>query len=137
MGNPWTVHRLQEICKKVDPDVIFLSETKNPHRVVQEKLRKLGYTNLKTISPHGVAGGGLAILWKEWLNLEIISSCKSYLDTRITYEGIVSYATFIYGDTDKMKIKQTWDYRVSLALLRDAPWFATGDLNDIIGNNEK
>lgn len=105
--------------------------------MVQDKLEKLGYSNLKTIAPHGVAGGGLAILWKDWLQLEVISSCKNYFDTRITYEGIVSYATFIYGDTDKRKRKQTWDYLVSLALLRDAPWFATGDFNDIIGNNEK
>ncbi|CAN7098798.1 unnamed protein product, partial [Brassica rapa subsp. narinosa] len=43
-----------------------------------------------------VAGGGLAILWKEWLNLEIISSCNNYFDTRITYEGNISYLTFIY-----------------------------------------
>lgn len=121
VGNPWTVHRLQKICKRVDPDIIFLSETKNLHCVVQEKLEKLGFSNLKTISPHGVARGGLAILWKDWLHLDVISSCKNYFDTRIIYEGVVSYATFIYGDTDKRKRKQTWDYLVSLALLRDAP----------------
>lgn len=65
--------------------------------------------DLKTIPPHGVAGGGLAIIWKEWLNLEIMSSCSSYFDTRIS----------------------------SLALIRDAAWLITGDFNDISGNHEK
>ena len=137
LGNPWTVQRLREICKKYDPDVIFLSETKNPHHVVNKKLEKLGFTNLKTIPPHGVAGGGLAIIWKEWLNLEIMSSCSSYFDTRISYEGNVSYLTFIYGSTDKRRRKQTWNYLTSLALIRDAAWLITGDFNDISGNHEK
>lgn len=137
MGSPWTVQRLQEICKKFDPDVIFFSETKNPHHVVVKKTEDLGFTNLHTISTHGHAGGGLAILWKDWLQLEIVSSCNNYFDTRLTYEGNVSYATFVYGNTNKRKRKQTWDYLTSLALIRDAPWLVTGDFNDITGNYEK
>lgn len=137
VGNPWTVQRLQEICKKYDPDIIFLSETKNPHHVVQKKLSSLGYSNLKTVQPHGVAGGGLAILWKEWLQLEVISSCNNYFDTRIFYEGNYSYATFVYGNTDKRRRKQTWDYLSSLALIRDSAWLVTGDFNDITNNSEK
>ncbi|CAF1809003.1 unnamed protein product, partial [Brassica napus] len=40
---------------------------------------------------------GLALIWKDWLSLEVISSCNSYFDTRVTYEGNVSYATFVYA----------------------------------------
>ena len=62
LGNPWTIQRLREICKEYDPDVIFLSETKNPHHVVEKKLETLGFSNLKTIAPHGLVGGGLALI---------------------------------------------------------------------------
>ncbi|CAF2087423.1 unnamed protein product, partial [Brassica napus] len=50
--------------------------------------------NNSKIAPYGVARGELAILWKEWLQLDIISSCNNYFDTRISYEGNFSYATF-------------------------------------------
>lgn len=105
--------------------------------MVAKKTEELGFTNLRTVQPQGVAGGGLAILWKDWVGLEIISSCKNYFDTRISYEGNFSYLTFVYGDTDKRKRKQTWDFLTSLALIRDAPWLVTGDFNDITGNSEK
>ncbi|CAN7029521.1 unnamed protein product, partial [Brassica rapa subsp. trilocularis] len=39
---------------------------------------------------------GPTILWKEWLQLDVISSCNNYFDTRISYEGKVSYVTFVY-----------------------------------------
>ena len=137
IGNPWTVRRLTEVCKKVDPDVLFLSETKNSHKVVAKKLNKLGFANLRTVGPQGYASGGLAILWKEGVDLTIVSSCKNYFDTKIYYEGKLSYCTFVYGNTDKRQRKQTWDYLTSLALIRDAAWFVTGDFNDITSNAEK
>lgn len=137
MGNPWTVRRLREICKKVDPDILFLSETKNLHKVVVKKLNCLRLGNIRTVPPHGQSGGGLALLWKNGIDLEVISSCKSYIDTKLVYEGKVSYATFVYGDPDKKRRKQTWDVITALALIRDAPWFVSGDFKDLTGNDEK
>ena len=137
IGNPWTVRCFTEICKKVDPDVLFLSETKHSHKVIAKKLDKLGFTNLRTVAPQGIASGGLAILWKEGLDLTIISSCKNYFDTKICYEGKLSYCTFVYGNNDKKQRKRSWDFLTSLALIRDAAWFVTGDFNDITCNAEK
>ena len=137
MGNPWTVRRLKEICKEVDPDIVFLSETKNLHKVVARKTERLGFSYLKTITPHGRGGGDLALLWKEGINLEIISSCKNYFDTKLIYEGNQSYATFVYGDPNKKKRKIIWEYLTALTLIRDSPWILTGDFNDITGNSEK
>lgn len=105
--------------------------------MVAKKLEKLRLGNIKTVPPHGRAGGGLALLWKDGIDLEIVSSCKNYFDVRLIYEGKLSYMSFIYGDPDKKKRKQTWDYLSALALIRDAPWFATGDFNDLTGNDEK
>lgn len=65
LGNPLTVGRLQELRKRVDPDVIFLLEMKNPDVVVLQKVESLGYHNHAFVSPHGTASGGLALLWKQ------------------------------------------------------------------------
>lgn len=97
-GKLWTVQKLQEICKNVDPDVMFLSETKKTSTLWwQKNSKKLGFINLKIVPPHGVAGGGLVILLKDWLHLDIISSYNNYFDTKLSYEGNVSYVTFVYG----------------------------------------
>ena len=53
------------------------------------------------------------------------------------YEGNLSYATFVYGDPDKKKRKQSWDYLTALALIRDSPWFVSGDFNDMTCNCKK
>lgn len=77
------------------------------------------------------------MLWRDGIELEIVSSCKTYFDTMIKYEGNLSYATFVYEDPDKKKRRQTLDYLTALALIRDAPWFVSGDFNDLTGNDEK
>lgn len=46
-------------------------------------------------------------MWNQDLEVEVISSCINYFDTRVTYKGKAFYATFIYGDPDKAKRKQT------------------------------
>ena len=105
--------------------------------MVVKILECLRLGNIRTVPPHGTAGGGLALLWKEGIDLEVVSSCTNYFDTKLIYEGKLSFATFIYGDTDKKKRKQTWDFLSALALVRDAPWFLSGDFNDLTGNIEK
>ena len=40
----------------------FSLRQKNPHNVVVKKLECLRFGNIKTVPPHGRAGGGLALL---------------------------------------------------------------------------
>ncbi|XP_056845199.1 uncharacterized protein LOC130496777 [Raphanus sativus] len=47
------------------------------------------------------------------------------------------FSSFVYGNNDKKLRQQQWDHLLSLSLPRDAPWFLTGDLNDILCNDEK
>lgn len=102
-----------------------------------KKLECLRFGNIKTVPPHGRAGGGLALLWNDGIDLSIVSSCINYFDAKLVFEGKLSYSTFVYGDPDKKKRKQVWDYLTALALIRDAPWFVSGDFDDLTGNSEK
>lgn len=135
MRNPHTVQRLREIHKKVSPDIIFLSESKNSNEFVLSKVNSLGYVNHLLIPPQGL-GGGLVLLWKQEIQLEVLSSCQNYIDTSMTYEKKRFYATFIYGDIDKVKRRSMWKYLVKVAHLRESPWFLFRDFNDIINNEE-
>lgn len=105
--------------------------------MVLNKVDSLGYHSHAFVSPHGTAGGGLALIWKQEIQVVVISSCINYFDTRITYEGNTFYASFVYGDPDRATRQRMWEHLISLNQIREAPWFLTGDFNDIIDNSEK
>lgn len=69
--------------------------------------------------------------------MNVISSCANLIDTCVEFEGKFFYASFIYGDTDKPTRRIFWDHLLSLNATREAPWFITGDFNDLTCNAEK
>jgi len=71
------------------------------------------------------------------VELEILSSCLHYIDTKITTKGKSFYATFMYGEPDRTKRLQIWTQIKDHAASRSDLWILTGDFNDIINNTEK
>lgn len=112
-------------------------ETKNPDESVLQSLSWMNYNSHHLIPPHSPGGGGLALLWKQELDVSILSSCQNFIDTKIKAAGKVFYATFLYGEPDRSKRKALWDQLTILGKSREEPWFLTGDFNDIIDSSEK
>ena len=135
--NSQTVQKFREIRKRFSPDIIFLSETKNPNEFVLRKCSSLDYPHSSLIPPTGHGACGLALFWKQGIDLVVLSFCKNYIDTEIMYENKRFFATFIYADTDYLVRRQLWNELTTLALSRDSPWFLSGDFNDILNNQEK
>ena len=137
MGNPRTVRRLKELSKKFRPDILFLCETKNPHEVVLQKCEQLSYEDHHLVTPTCHKAGGLALFWNQSLKLSVLSSNADVIDTMIEHEENFFYASFVYASTDRTKRNQLWDALLVTAESRDAPWFVTGDFNDILNSEEK
>ena len=112
-------------------------ETKNPDEVVLKKLDHLRYECKHLVSPIGHGAGGLALFWKQELHLKILDSSPNVIDTIIVFEGKKFYSFFVYGNTDKKLRQNLWDHLLGLALSREDAWSVTGDLNDILSNDEK
>lgn len=74
-----TVRRLVEINKKSLPDIIFLMETKNGDDVVLKKLEDIKMAQSCLVSPQGHGGGGLALLWKQEIDVEVLKSCQNFI----------------------------------------------------------
>ncbi|CAL9240671.1 unnamed protein product [Arabidopsis halleri] len=89
------------------------------------------------VSPHSPGGGGLAILWKDHIELETLEACPNFIDTHIKAEGKSFFATFVYGEPDKSKRKSIWEQLSTIGQARSDPWYLTGDFNDIIDSSEK
>ncbi|CAN6864935.1 unnamed protein product, partial [Brassica oleracea] len=53
-----------------------------------------------TLIPPRPNSGGLALFWKQDIDLQILSSSKNVIDTIINYKGSSFFATFVYGDPE-------------------------------------
>ena len=127
-----TVQNLKEIHKRFSPDILFLSETKNPNDFVLRKCDSLDFKNSLLISPQGHGSGGLALFWKQGINLTVVDSCKNFINVQIKYENKLFQTTFVYGDPEPIQRRNTWTKLTNDAANRDEPWFLIGDFNDIV-----
>lgn len=132
-----TGQRLREIHKKISPDVLFLMETKNPSEFVLQHLEWMGYASNFLVPPLSPGSGGLALFWKQNIEIEIVSSCQHFINTKVTAKGKSFFSTFLYGEPDRSKRIQVWNQIQEFAGDRSTPWFLTGDFNDIINSSEK
>lgn len=102
LGNRRTVRALKELCRVQDPTCLFLMETK---RKDHEMNRMRGSTGLQNIISVSCAGngnrraGGLALLWKNEVDVALLSTSSNHIDCLVSMEGgSLSYrATGIYG----------------------------------------
>jgi len=116
------------------PDLLFLMETMNPSEVVLQKLNWMGYTSHLLVPPHSPGSGGLALFWKAHLVVEVISSCKNFIDTKIIAKGRSFFSTFLYGEPDHQKRLELWNHLKNYVNDREEPWLISGDFNEIINN---
>src|SRR5438132_14376731 len=83
MGNRLAVRGLLELQKKVKPDIVFLFDTK----LARKGVEKLRYT---LRMPHVVfkecdgQSGGLALFWKQGINLRLRWMGRMHIDVDIT-----------------------------------------------------
>ncbi|CAA7045270.1 unnamed protein product [Microthlaspi erraticum] len=112
-------------------------ETKNEEEEINKFIPLTDYASKMFVPPNSPGSGGLKLYWKQEIHVQILSSCKSYIDSEISYKGIPFFSTFIYGEPDLPLRKLVWEEFTNLGLSRDKPWFLTGDFNEILDNTEK
>lgn len=88
------------------------------------------------MSPTGVSGG-LILLWKSDIDLEIIASSSNFIDTKLTSARASFHFTFIYGEPALENRLELWNEISSLGISRDSAWILSGDFNEIVDNSEK
>lgn len=71
------------MVQRWDPDIVFLLETKLKKKVMDKTKEKAGYL-FGLIVPKSERSGGIAMLWKKGINLEIIGYAGNYIDAIVT-----------------------------------------------------
>ena len=138
LGSTLTVQVLKGHVEKYDPDIVFLMETKNNKEVVEKVRRRMKFVNGMTMDPNGLSGG-LALWWKEDINVQMMVSSKNLIDTYIVFQGceMGCRVFWVYGAPVYEERKAVWDVIKGKARYIQGAWMCIGDFNDILLYSEK
>jgi exonuclease III len=137
LGNGPAIRGLLDLQEKVDPDVLFLCETKMDTGRLEWLRWKLGLTNMVVMDCDGQSGG-LALFWRAGVNLTVGLKSKYHIDATIMEEdGFEWRFTGIYGEPKTELRDATWSLLKMLKTQDDRPWVCMGDFNEILMACEK
>lgn len=112
-------------------------ETKNQDSFVLNELKDLNYDSHYLVSPHGQGEGGLALIWKNHIDVQVLSANHNFIDSKIKFKDAEFFYTFVYGAPEVPKRQAVWDDLSNLSSSRNGAWYLTGDFNEIVNNMEK
>ena len=137
LGNLWTIQSLHKLVREQAPDVCFLMETRLDRDGLKKHCGDLPFKN-KLIVKKTNSGGGLALLWREEMTLDVIN----FIDNRILAkvvkdDGFVWYLIGFYGWPEANEKRKSWALLSHLRSFIEGPWCCIGDFNAILHASEK
>ncbi|KAH9769811.1 reverse transcriptase domain-containing protein [Citrus sinensis] len=137
LGNDRAFRETQKILQIHRPKIMFLCETKMRTGQMQDKGKKLNFDNFFAVSSRG-RSGGLALLWKSEIVVDIKSFSQHHIDAVVHSEnGSLWRCTGIYGHSETDQKRHTWTLLRRLVGLLSLPWLCFGDFNEILKLDEK
>ena len=110
LGSALAVRTLADEVRSKDPPLVFLSETKTGLNRIKGIQRKLEYTQGIMVPSDG-RSGGLALLWREGIDVRFKSCSNSHIDVEIHDSSVPTpwRATGFYGQPDTAKRYISWE----------------------------
>ncbi|KAL5720793.1 hypothetical protein ACHQM5_013428 [Ranunculus cassubicifolius] len=143
MGTTLAIRSLKDLIGRANPDIICLSETKVGEKRMEKIRKQLKWENMIVVNAEG-RSGGLAILWKAGVDIQILHSTKNHITSKFTEpQNPMSttinywYFTFVYGHPIAWKRKLVWDELRAFSNVIDGAWLLLGDFNAILRADEK
>ncbi|KAK6153847.1 hypothetical protein DH2020_013486 [Rehmannia glutinosa] len=124
------------LIRNESPDIVFLMETKLYGSNASSLRVKLGYHNGVVVDSVG-RSGGLALLWREEVNVSVKFMGRFFIDSIISNAGSDWRFTGFYGNPDRSQRIHSWSLIRRLSELYQLPWIVGGDFNDILHPSKK
>jgi hypothetical protein len=86
LGLDAAVGELRDLVRSYNPAVVFLSETKLKTRAMDRLKWSLGFKHGVVVDCVG-RSGGLALLWRDGVDVSVRPWCQYYIDVEINFEG--------------------------------------------------
>ncbi|KAK8989039.1 hypothetical protein V6N11_030407 [Hibiscus sabdariffa] len=129
LGNKDTNRALRNSIQKVQPDIIFLSETKQKKGFLEKVKTKMKMAHSFYVEPFGIAGG-LALWWSNDTHITVLKSGKHFIDAKISIKGEPEwYGSFIYGPPYKEEKREFWEMMTQMGRDSEECWLVVGDTN--------
>ncbi|CAN1132549.1 Transposon TX1 uncharacterized 149 kDa protein [Linum perenne] len=126
---------LTDLIRKFRPSIIFISETRNQRKVLEQKRRAARFPNFWYQDPIG-SSRGLAIWWVGNLNVDVLSSSEFYVDLRINGNATF-FLSCVHAPNDSQERANFWNHLSTIRMNREDPWILIGDFNTLMSNEEK
>ena len=138
LGSPSIVRILTDKVKSKNLILVFLMETKASSRRMKGLIRKLELTQGIDV-PSDDKSNGLAMIWKEGMDIRFESYSNSHIDHVVYNEkGLNPWGvTGFYGHPDARKRSISWSLLETLKNQCDMLWVVFGDFNKITHPDEK
>ncbi|XP_075659257.1 uncharacterized protein LOC142629162 [Castanea sativa] len=137
-GNPRTGKELEVLIWVKDPSVVFLAETLADEASLKEVQRNINFDNLFYVEKNPRGGGGLALYWKNSIDVHVDSFSKYHIDSIINKGGDEAWRfTGFYGEPATHKRVEAWNKLRLINTRHDLPWLCARDFNEITRSSEK
>jgi len=98
---------------------------------------RLGFQNAFGVSSVGLSGG-LVLLWKNNVTVDLKSYSKFHIDVWVTMENGRQWRfTGFYGEPVRARRKESWRLLRFLRNQTDLPWLCVGDFNEVLHEDEQ
>ena len=137
LGNLWTVQSLHKLVREQDPDICFLMETRLDRSGFEQHCGDVPFRN-KLIVKKPNSGGGLALMWKEEVNLDVVNFTDNHILAKVVEsDGFVWHLIGFYGWLEANEKRKSWALLSHLKTFVEGPWCCIGDFNAILHASEK
>ncbi|XVF82826.1 hypothetical protein PTKIN_Ptkin16aG0081500 [Pterospermum kingtungense] len=136
LRNPRTIRSLLKILRE-GPEVVLLSETSVKDDKLDRVRRRCNYNSVIGVDVEG-RSGGLALMWKDKVEVELRSFSKYHIDGEVSDKRGNKWRIIgVYGKPVTNLRNNTWSMLRRLGENNTMPWVCLGDFNEILWSNEK
>lgn len=104
-----TIHELRDLCKQVQPAILFLMETRAPLERVERMRITLKFKYVYCVEARGMSGG-ICLFWNDSFKVEILDSNQNFIHATIEdkSKNKVWLGTFIYANPIYTQRRNLW-----------------------------
>ncbi|XP_073361310.1 uncharacterized protein [Aegilops tauschii subsp. strangulata] len=103
---------------------------------MQRLMWRLGFRNGVAVDCEGLSGG-LALWWRDNLQVTVRPWCQYFIDAEIQFEGKTCRFTGFYGEPRTELRKKSWDAIRFLRAQDNLPWLCVGDFNEAMFQSDQ
>ena len=136
-GNPCAVTVLSHLVREKSPNVLFLMKMKRTVDEMKTIQADLHYDAMLMV-PCIRRVSGLAMLWKERVDLHVQNYTQNHIDAHIRTDPFAPWRiTGFYGKPKEYRKHESWSLLRHLHIRDSLPWLCLGDFKEILSSEVK